>query len=339
MRRALLLTAGVLLLAGCSPDRGNVMEGRDESELFLNTSPGKKMIVDLDMCTDVDDACAIRVATALDAEGIIDLAGVALSVTGPNNIEATRGFLVYDGKTDVPIGRSVVDNEPHESPYWDLMAEYDDGNAEVYDAVTLYRKVLAEADSPVDIVTTGYVTNLEHLLKSGPDEYSPLNGVELIRQKCGQLYVVATTYPRGHCNNVHVTYAARKAADYINKHWPLPILFFTNDVGGRLMCGGGLQAFDTENKDIVTRSLLAFGTHDGRAAWDPFGVWAGAFACGEVTKLGFRRGNLKIDTATGDNQWYDDEENGRHFTIYPLEGDRNYYNTEMDSWVIKKAKL
>ena len=339
MTRTLLLTACVLLLAGCSPDRDNLMEGRNEKELFLNTSPGKKMIVDLDMCTDVDDACAIRLATALDADSIIDLAGVALSVTGPNNIEATRGFLVYDGKTDVPIGRSVVDNEPHESPYWDLMAEYDDGNGEVYDAVTLYRKVLAEADSPVDIVTTGYVTNLEHLLKSGPDEYSPLNGVDLIRQKCGQLYVVATTYPRGHCNNVHVTYAARKAADYINKHWPLPILFFTNEVGGRLMCGGGLQAVDTENKDIVTRSLLAFGTHDGRAAWDPFGVWAGAFACGDVTKLGFRRGNLKIDTATGDNRWFDDGENGRHFTIYPLEGDRGYYNKEMDSWLIKKAKL
>lgn len=104
------------------------------------------------------------------------------------------------------------------------------------------------------------------------------------------------------------------------------------------MCGGGLQAVDKEKKDIVTRSLLAFGTHDGRAAWDPFGVWAGALACGDATKLGFRRGNLEIDVATGDNQWTDNE-NGRHFTIYPLEGNREYYNHEMDSWLIKKAKL
>ena len=45
-----------------------------------------------------------------------------------------------------------------------------------------------------------------------------------------------------------------------------------------------------------------------------------------------------IDVATGDNQWTDNE-NGRHFTIYPLEGNREYYNHEMDSWLIKKAKL
>ena len=339
MKKLSLIVTGVLLLAGCQPKSDSLMADRDENNLFLNTAPGKKMIVDLDMCTDVDDACAIRLATALDDDSIIDLQAVTLSVTGPNNLEATRGFLLYDGKPDVPIGRSVVDNEPHESPYWDIMAEYDDGKGEVYDAVKLYRKVLAEADSPVDIVTTGYVTNLEYLLKSEPDEYSPLDGTELVRQKCGQLYVVATTYPKGHCNNVHVTHAARKAADYINKNWPLPILFFTNEVGGRMICGRELQAIDKENKDVVTRSLLAFGTLDGRAAWDPFGVWAGALACGDATKLGFRRGNLKIDVATGDNQWTDDEENGRHFTIYPLEKDWNYYNTEMDKWVIKKAKL
>ena len=338
MTRSLLLIASILLLSGCRPDNGGLIVDRDENKLFLNSSTGKKMIVDLDMCTDVDDACALRIATALDDDSVIDLQAVTLSVTGPNNLEAVRGFLLYDGKPDIPIGRSVVDNEPHESHYWDLMAEYDDGNGDVYDAVRLYRKVLAQTDSPVDIVTTGYTTNLEHLLKSGPDEYSSLTGTELVRQKCGQLYVVATTYPRGHCNNVHVTFAARKAADYINRHWPLPILFFTNEVGGRLMCGGGLQAVDKEKKDIVTRSLLAFGTHDGRAAWDPFGVWAGALACGEATKLGFRRGNLEIDVATGDNQWTDNE-NGRHFTIYPLEGNREYYNHEMDSWLIKKAKL
>lgn len=338
MKKSSAIITGVLLLAGCQPKSGSLIADRDENNLFLNTAPGKKMIVDLDMCTDVDDACAIRLATALDDDSIIDLQAVTLSVTGPNNIEATRGFLVHDGKTDIPIGRSAVDNWPHESPYWDIMAEYDDGKAEVYDAVKLYRKVLAEADSPVDIVTTGYVSNLEYLLKSGPDEYSDLDGTELVRQKCGQLYVVGTTYPKGHCNNIHVTYGARKGADYVTRNWPLPILFFTNEVGGRMMCGGGLQAIDKENKDVVTRSLVAFGTLDGRAAWDPFGVWAGALACGDATKLGFRRGNLKIDVATGDNQWFDDE-NGRHFTIYPLEKDWNYYNTEMDKWVIKKAKL
>lgn len=335
MKKLLLTLPALMLLAACRPEATAV---REPGELFLNTAPGKKMIVDLDMCTDVDDACALRVATALDDAGIIDLQAVTLSVTGPNNVEAARGFLVYDGKPEVPIGRSTVDNWPHESPYWDILAEYNDGKAEVMDAVKLYRKVLAAADTPVDIVTTGYVSNLEYLLKSGPDEYSPLDGTELVKQKVGQLYVVGTTYPRGHCNNIHVTHAARKAADYITKHWPQPIMWFTNEVGGRMICGAGLQKLDTECHDIVTRSLVAFGTLDGRAAWDPFGVWAGALACGEETRLGLRRGNLQIDVATGDNRWFDNEQ-GRHYTVYRLEEDLNYYNNLMDEWVIKKARL
>lgn len=132
------------------------------------------------------------------------------------------------------------------------MAEYSDGKVDAYEAVKMYRKILAESDTPVDIVTTGYTTNIECLLKSEPDEYSELTGQELVKRKCGQLYVVGATYPEGRCNNIWFAPAARTAADYISKHWPYPILFFTNNVGGLLVCGAGLQQVDTERKDIVT---------------------------------------------------------------------------------------
>ena len=98
------------------------------------------MIVDVDMCTDVDDACALRIATALDDDGIIDLQGVAFSVNGPNNLDALRGFLLHEGKPDVLIGKSAVANPPEESPYWDLMAEYSDGKVNSCEAVKMYRK-------------------------------------------------------------------------------------------------------------------------------------------------------------------------------------------------------
>ena len=90
----LLLVA--TLLGSCQTD-GNQTDlnvDRNTNELFLNTTPHKKMIVDVDMCTDVDDACAVRIATALDDDGVIDLQGIALSVNGPNNLDALRGFLL-----------------------------------------------------------------------------------------------------------------------------------------------------------------------------------------------------------------------------------------------------
>ena len=51
----------------------NISEKRDDNNLFLNTTPHKSVILDVDMCTDVDDVCAVRIATALDDNGTINL--------------------------------------------------------------------------------------------------------------------------------------------------------------------------------------------------------------------------------------------------------------------------
>jgi hypothetical protein len=248
-----------------------------------------------------------------------------------------RGMLLHEGKDDVPIGRSSVDI-PDTSPYWSLMARHDDGKGEVMDAVKLYRKILAESKRRVDIITTGYVTNIELLLKSEPDEYSPLTGEELIKQKCGQLYIVGGVFPEGYDNNFFFAKPARAAIDYVNRNWPYPIVYFLAQVGGPMICGAGLQAIDRENKDIVSQALTAFGTSTGRYAWDPYGVWCAAYACGEVNQTGLRRADLEIRVNDGYNKFYVNP-NGRHYINYRLCDDDKYYNSAMDSIVISKAKL
>ena len=55
-----------------------ISQERDFSEVYLNTSPNKPVILDVDMCTDVDDLCAVRVATRLDDLGIIDLKALVI---------------------------------------------------------------------------------------------------------------------------------------------------------------------------------------------------------------------------------------------------------------------
>ena len=152
------------------------------------------------------------------------------------------------------------------------------------------------------------------------------------------MYIVGGTYPEGRCNNFFFTKEARLAIDYVSKTWPYPILFFTNEVGGMLRCGGQLQAVDIDKRDIVTRSLVAFGTQNGRHAWDPFGVWCAGYACGKINRLGFKRVNIAIDTETGRNT-FTDAADGKHFVIYRLCDDDNYYNIMMDHLLIKKAKL
>ena len=335
--KPLIIIMALCALPGCRMQSA-AQSARRADTLCLRSERHKPVILDVDMCTDVDDVCALRIATALDDAGVISLRGVAYSVRGGNNIEAMRGMLVYDGKRRVPIGRTAVPNGPETSPYWDILAAYNDGRGRVYDAVTLYRRILASSKRPVDIITTGYVSNLEALIKSGPDKYSPLSGEELVRRRCGQLYVVGGSYPEGRDNNFFFTENARHAIWYITRHWPAPILFFRNDIGGRLRCGGGLQREDTARRDIVTRSLWAFGTADGRNAWDPFAVWAAAYSCGPITRLGFKRVDVEIDPATGRNR-FADSPTGRHFVITaPADADA-YYNHTMDSLLIVKARL
>lgn len=305
---------------------------RDDVSAFLNTKANKKVILDVDMSTDVDDVCAIRMATSMDSASLIDLVGVMSSITGDKNIDAIRGLLLHDGHSDVLIGKSNVE-EPDTSPYWEVLSMYSDGGGDIDSAVRQYRKILVSANKPVDIVTTGYLTNLEYLLKSGPDDISELDGLSLLKEKGGQLYVVGGSYPDGFSNNLHYTYAARIATDYVNKNWPYPIIFSPGQTSGKLTCGKFLQERDINQKDVVTKSLYAFGTNCGRAAWDPFGVWICGHACSETNQVVLERCDLITDSGM-DSSVFIPSENGRHYVVHLCQTDYNYYNVTMDNWLI-----
>lgn len=305
----------------------------EEGFPYLNTAAGKPVILDVDMSTDVDDVCAVRIATAMDTAGIISLEAVMYSVTGDNNVQALRGLLLHDGKPDVKIGTCSID-EPDTSPYWDILATYSDNGGNIDSAVRQYRKILSETSDPVDIVITGYMTNLEYLLKSGPDDISPCDGQTLVKEKVGQLYVVGGSYPEGFSNNFHFTEAARQATDYVNKNWEKPIIFSPGETGGILTCGAWLQTNDIERNDIVTKSLDAFGAINGRAAWDPFCIWICGYGCSEETQIDLERCDL-ITYPNSNTSTFLPNPSGKHFVVHLRNKDVNYYNSKMDAWLCR----
>ena len=75
------------------------------------------MIIDLDFASDVDDACAVRVATSLHKLGRIDIKGIALCIEDLSIAGAMAGLLEYDGIQNPIIGTSAL-NIPSTSPYW-----------------------------------------------------------------------------------------------------------------------------------------------------------------------------------------------------------------------------
>ena len=67
-----------------------------ETEISNKLPYGGNIIIDLDFSTDVDDVCAVRMATSLDKMEKINLQGVMLCVTGENNVSAMYGLLSHE---------------------------------------------------------------------------------------------------------------------------------------------------------------------------------------------------------------------------------------------------
>lgn len=299
--------------------------------LYINNSPGKEIIIDVDMSTDVDDVCALSMACALDSLGIISLSAVGISVQSVDNIhiKAIEGVLDSYGKEDVPIGTCIgefIDT----SPYWNILSDYKTTDHDIMDAVSLYRKILNDSDGYVDIVTTGFLTNISALLQSEPDNISPLSGQDLVKEKCGQLYVTGGSMDNGYDNNFGFTEEAASSIRYVNDYWPLPICYLTND-SGNMVVGDVLQKEDVYRTDSTTNALYAFGTDNGRAAWDPFAVYVCAYGSGKSGEIRYKRINA---TFYNDGTFlFEDNKDGRHYRAYRSLND-SVYKDRMESLLL-----
>ena len=306
-------------------------ETRDISKPFLSQEPKKWLILDADLNTDVDDVCAVRMATTLDDLGVIDLKAICYCVDN-SDLEALRGLLVHDGKEDVLIGQGTEDRI-EESPYWHILRKYSDKGGLRDTSVRQYRKILEEATTPVDIVTIGYLTNLEALLKSEPDDISDKTGKQLVLEKVGQLYIAGGEYPNGWSNNLAFSNVDRLATKYVIENWGLPIIFSPGNHSGRLVCGKYLQELDVNRLDPVSKSLSAFGTEVGRTAWDPFLVWVAGYGCRDLNQISFTQCSIDIDIESGNNV-YTKDNNGLIYAIDLTNPDLNYYNQVLDNHLI-----
>ena len=100
---------------------------------------------------------------------------------------------------------------------------------DVPDATLIYRRVLSsQPDTSVTVVTIGFLTNLNNLLKSEPDSISPLNGMDLVRKKVKLLVSMAGTFPSGKEFNV---YMDSLSSEYVFNNWPGRIIFTGFEIG------------------------------------------------------------------------------------------------------------
>ena len=196
--------------------------------IFLPLATAKTgLIVDTDIgggaCMDVDDVAAVCAANAIADSGKVDLLAIVQNTQPASCTGVISALLHYYGRDDLPIGAYKGDGLDHSGQlsYVDDLARNFPApiknSSQVPDAVDVYRSVLAAApDRSVAISSIGLMTNLELLLRSGPDRHSPLSGTDLVAKKVKVLAAMAGAYPNLHAPGV----VAAMAGAYPNQRAP-----------------------------------------------------------------------------------------------------------------------
>ena len=321
--------------------------------IFLNCSDhskGKtdkvvKIIFDTDLGPDYDDVGALAFLHAMADSGKVEILAT---------VSSNKHFLVapsinvintYFGRSELPVGApktpgvnlgssqhwadSIVEKYPHSIK----------STSDVDDAVSIYRKILTiQPDGSVTIVTVGFLTNLNNLMKSQPDSYSPLTGKELITRKVKRLVSMAGKFPEGIEFNVFMDSTASK---FVYENWPGEVIFTGFEIGSEIHTGLKLIKSDVKDspvKDVFRISIpLSAEDKDGRMSWDETAVLIGVY--GTNGFFDTVRGKIIVNP-DGSNTW-ENSPDGKQFYVkqkMPISQISAFIEDRMMSQPILKSK-
>jgi hypothetical protein len=152
------------------------------------------------MESDVDDVGALAIVHALADMGETEILGVMVCAKNPWSVMCADRINTYFNRGDLPLGQLTGPGVDRNSAYARHIAEEFPGRLQSVDdapdAVSQYRKILSgQPDNSVVIVSIGYLTNLRDLIFSKPDDYSELDGRELVREKVRLWVCMGSFYP------------------------------------------------------------------------------------------------------------------------------------------------
>ena len=179
------------------------------------------------------------------------------------------------------------------------------------------RQVLAqEPDGNVVILAIGPLRNLAYLLKSHPDDASPMDGVTLVAKKVKRLDIMGGTYPPA-ANKKEAEWNFKQdpaAAAFVCSNWPTPVLF--NGEGGST-CSGRRVTYDMPEHNplaMAYRHYPSAGFAGDRLSWDSISslvTTRGASPWYRVVSNGFNA----VDPTTGVNSWQTDENRQHSYLV------------------------
>jgi inosine-uridine nucleoside N-ribohydrolase len=282
-----------------------------------------KIIFDSDMGPDFDDVGAITILHALAAKGECEILATMASDGYLYIAPTLEVFNRFFGHPEIPIGAPVAGAPAFSCPnHWNdsLVVNYLPKlktNKDYSSATEVYRRVLAkQKDQSVVIVTVGFLSNLESLLKSGPDQYSKLSGKELVAQKVKKWVAMAGGFPEGNEFNIN---QHASASVYVIQNWPGPILFSGFEIGEKIMTGHKVATEGKKGSPVQWAYQYCLSNYENRQSvnrnsWDHTAVLC-AVRNPEVYFNVIRNGTF-ICNPDGSNSWNPDLNSHHSYLVH-----------------------
>ncbi len=269
----------------------------------VRTEEINRIILDTDISSDVDDVGAVAVLHALADQRKAQILGIMVSSGDPWSGNCLDALNTSFGRPDIPIGVIKDPAVTHVSKYTRYIAENypnDLSKEDILAAVSLYRKILAsQPDHSVTVISIGYLSNLDRLLRSGPDAFSPLDGKTLVKKKVKRLVCMGGEFPEGREWNL---YQDAAASSFVVARWPVALDFCGFEIGRRILTGQVLQNILTDHP--LKKSYQLFNNLTNRQSWDQVAVLQGVIAETSPDKYWemTSHGVVQVD-AKGNNSW------------------------------------
>ena len=245
------------------------------------------VIYDTDLGSSTDDLFGLDMLYRYHEAGRCRLLGVVVDRMGDDCAGVADVMNTYFGHGDLPIG--LVRHGIAEPQVWidyrNMAGWCDADGSPLFDRThqppypdgwQLYRRLLAaEEDHSVNIVTVGFVTCLAQLLQSQPDQYSPLSGVELVRQKVKCLYIQGGRFGVADEGDFNFAQGITFAQDFF-RLWPadVDIVFSPMETGQAVEYTPEQVVADIDWTDVhpIKQVYLRCNCNTGQKMWDPMVV-------------------------------------------------------------------
>ncbi len=281
---AALLICAASVLASCSNDDSPVTP---DDEIVYPDVP--LVILDTDIGSSTDDLFTLEMLCRYEQQGLCRLLGVVVDREGEDCAACADVMNTYFGHGDVPIGlvRDGIKN-PKVWVDYKALPTYTQANgtplftqtvsdySSLPDGWQLYRRLLTEQpDHSVSICSIGFTVCLAQLLESGGDNYSPLSGVELVRQKVKCLYIQGGSFGQSPEPDYNFLQALDFAKTFF-RLWPsdVDIIFDPMETGNSIEYLPEQVIADVSWTDAhpIKQVYMQCDCNTGQKMWDPLTV-------------------------------------------------------------------